>query len=73
MDYEFIKQQYAERISVGDEIALYSDEEDGTPSGRYTVARFDPADDGEVGVTLVGMGRLEGTISMITMGVKQLP
>lgn len=73
MDYEFIKQQHAERISVGDEIALYSHEEDGAPSGRYTIARFDPAGDGEVGVTLVGMGRLEGTITMITMSVEQLP
>jgi hypothetical protein len=61
---EFITQRFPEHISSGDVICLFSDEQDGTPSGKYTVANVTP--DG--GVTLVGMGHLEGTIAVICMG-----
>lgn len=61
---EFITQRTPDHISSGDVICLFSDEQDGTPSGKYTVASVTP--DGDV--TLVGMGHLEGTIAVICMG-----
>ena len=64
MTIEFITQRVPEHISSGDEIALFSEYDDGTPSGRYKVAAVTQ----EGGVTLVGMGHLEGTITVICMG-----
>ncbi len=64
MTIEFITQRIPEHISTGDEIALFSDHDDGTPSGRYKVAVVTQEGD----VTLVGMGHLEGTIAVICMG-----
>ena len=61
---EFITQRIPEHISSGDVICLFSNEEDGTPSGKYTVANVTP--DGDI--TLVGMGHLEGTIAVICIG-----
>ena len=64
MNIEFITQRYPEHISSGDVIAVFSERGDETPSGKYTVAGVDETGD----VTLVGMGHLEGTITVICMG-----
>jgi hypothetical protein len=64
MNIEFITQKKPEHISAGDIICLFNDERDGTPSGKYTVAGA--TDDGDV--TLIGMGHLEGTITVICLG-----
>lgn len=64
MEIEFIKQQKPEHISSLDEIELYNCE-DHHMNGLYTVAQVD-SETGDV--TLVGKGRLEGTITTICFG-----
>jgi hypothetical protein len=60
MEIEFITQQVAGSISVRDEIIVYNHEED-MANGRFMVAALE--EDGQV--TLVGIGRNEGTVSVI--------
>lgn len=68
MNFDFIKQRQPERIAVGDEIAVYPEgDDDFTPAGRYTVAQLLNLGEGAIEVTLVGMGHLEGHISVVEM------
>ena len=64
MDFEFFIQQNEDQISVGDEIALYSDD-DAMPSGRWKIAGLDVDPNNGAVATIVGMGHLSGHVALL--------
>lgn len=66
MNFEFFKQRYEGKISVGDELAVFSnDDDDGIPSGRWKVAELGADPDGYVQAMLVGMNNLAGHVCSV--------
>lgn len=57
MNFEFFKQRIESQINIGDEIALYSDDEQ-IPSGRWKVASLGVYPDEAILVMLVGIGHI---------------
>ena len=67
MYFEFFKQKYRRKVTVGDEIALFAERDDFAPSGRYAVASLGAEEDGSVFAVLVGMGPREGEICEVPL------
>lgn len=70
MHFEFFKQRYERKISTGDEIALFSDDES-MPSGRWKVASLGADPDGAVLAMLVGMGHIEGHVAQVPLSAHE--
>lgn len=68
MYFDFFKQKHKRKITVGDEIALFTDSDDDVSSGRYTVAQIGADPEGYILAMLVGMGPREGEICQVPLG-----
>ncbi len=67
MYFEFFKQKYERKISIGDEIALFAGRDDFATSGRYKVASLGADPEGFIQAMLVGMRPREGEICEVPL------